>query len=205
MSTNGLCMVGFPEEENGFWFVVQSLSPVWLFVTPWTAALQTSPSFTVPQSLLRLMSIELMMSSNCHPVIPFSFCPQSFLALGSFPMSQLFASGGQSIGSSASASVLPMNIQGWFPLGSTGLISLQPKRFKNLLQHHSSKASILRHSAFFMIQLSYLYMTTGKTIALAIWPFVSKVITLLFNMLSRSVIAFLSRSKHLLISWLKSL
>ena len=115
MSTNGLCMVGFPEEENGFWFVVQSLSPVWLFVTPWTAALQTSPSFTVPQSLLRLMSIELMMSSNCHPVIPFSFCPQSFLALGSFPMSQLFASGGQSIGASVSASVLPMNIQGWFP------------------------------------------------------------------------------------------
>ena len=75
---------------------------------------------------------------------------------------------------------------------------------KSLLQHHSSKASILQHSAFFMVQLSHLYMTTGKTIALTIWTFVGKVISLLFNMLSRFVIAFLSRSKCLLISWLQS-
>ena len=75
---------------------------------------------------------------------------------------------------------------------------------KSLLQHHSSKASILRHSAFFIIQLSYRYMTTGKTIALTRWTFVDKVMSLLFNMLSKLVITFLPRSKHLLISWLQS-
>ena len=85
----------------------------------------------------------------------------------------------------------------------TGLISLQGT-LKSLLQHHSSKASILRRSAFFMVQLSHLYVTTGKTIALTIWIFVSKEMSLLFNMLSRLIIAFLLRSKHLLISWLQS-
>ena len=75
---------------------------------------------------------------------------------------------------------------------------------KSLLQHHSSKVTILQHSAFFIVQLSHLYMTTGKTIALIRWTFVSKVMSLLFNMLSRLVIAFLPRSKHLLISWLQS-
>ena len=84
---------------------------------------------------------------------------------GLFPVSWLFASGGQIIGASASASVLPMNIQGWFPLGLTGLISLLSKGLsKNLFQNHSSKASILWHSAFFTVQLSHPYMTTGKTI-----------------------------------------
>ena len=117
-------------------------------------------------------------------------------------MSQFFASGGQSIGASALASVLPMNIQDWFPLGLTGLISLQSKRFKSLLQHHSSKASILWCSAFFLVQLSHPYMTTGKTIALTRGNFVGKVTSLLLNMLSRLVIAFLPRSKRLLISWL---
>ena len=107
----------------------------------------------------------------CHPpilssVIPFSSCLQSFSASRSFLMSQLFTSGSQSIGASASASVLPMNIRGWFPLGLTDLISLQSKGLKSLLQHHSSKASILLPSVFFMIQLSHPYMTTGKTIAL---------------------------------------
>ena len=97
-----------------------------------------------------------------------------------------------------------MNIQDWFPLGLTGLISLQSKGLsKSLLQHHSSKASVLQHSAFFMVQLLYPYMTTGKIIALTIWNFVSKVISLLFNMLSRLVIAFLPRNKYLLISWLQ--
>ena len=93
----------------------------------------------------------------------------SFPASGSFSGSRLFTSDGQSIGASASASVLPVNIQGWFPLGLTGLISLQSKGlFKSLLQHHCLKASILQHPTFFMVQLSYLYMTTGKTIALTV-------------------------------------
>ena len=112
-------------------------------------------------------------------------------------MSQFFQSGGQSIGVSASTSVLPMNIQDWSPLGWTGWISLQSKGFSSLLQHHSSNASILWHSAFFKVQLSHPYMITGKTIALTRWTFVSKTMSLLFNMLSRLVIAFLPRNKHL--------
>ena len=131
-----------------------------------------------------------------HPTIsssvtPFSSCLQYLPASESFPMNWLFISGGQSIGVSTSASVLPMNIQGWFPLGLTGLISLQSKGLSSLLQHHCSKASILRHSAFFMVQLSHPYMTTGKTIALTRWTFVGKVTSLLFNTLSRFVIASL--------------
>ena len=116
-------------------------------------------------------------------------------------MSQLFTSGGQSIGISASASVLPVNIQGWSPLGWTGWISLQSKGLSSLVQHHSSKASILQCSAFFIVQLSHPCMTTGKTIALTRWTFVGKVMSLVFNMLSRLVITFLPRNKHLLISW----
>ena len=100
------------------------------------------------------------------------------------------------------ASVLPMNIQDWFPLGWTGWISLKSKRLKSLLQHHSSKASILWCSAFFILQFSHPYMTTGKTIVWTRWTFSHKVVSLLFNMLSGLVIAFLPRSKHLLISWL---
>ena len=118
-------------------------------------------------------------------------------------MSQFFASGDQSIGASASASVLPVNFQGLFPLGLTGLI-LQSKRLMSLLQHHSSKTSIPWCSAFFMVQLSHPYMTTGKTIALTRRIFVGKVMSLLFNMLSRLVIGLLPRSKCLLISWLQS-
>ena len=95
-----------------------------------------------------------------------------------------------------------MNIQGGFPLGLTGWISLQSEG--HLLQHHSSKASILQRSAFFILQISHPYMTTGKTIALTRWVFVDKVMSLLFNMLSRCFIAFLPRSKCLLISWLQS-
>ena len=98
-----------------------------------------------------------------------------------------------------------MNIQDWFPLGLTGLISLQVQgTLKSLLQHHSSKASILWCSAFFIVQLSHPYMATGKTIASTRWTFVDKVMSQLFNMLSRLVIAFLPRSQHLLISWLQS-
>ena len=120
-------------------------------------------------------------------------------------MSQFFTSGGQSIGVSASASVLSMNIQDWFPLGWTGWISLESKGFSRiLLQHHSSKASILRCSAFFIVQLSHPYMITGKTIVLTRRTFIGKVMSLLLNMLSRLVITFLPRSKPLLISWLQS-
>ena len=131
--------------------VIQSLSCVQLFATPWTAACQVSLSFTISQSLLKLMSIESVMPSN-HLILccPFS-CPQSFPASGSFPMSRLFASGSQSIGASASASasVLPVNIQTWFPLGLTGSSLCCPRdsqesspapQFKSI---HSSKLSLL--------------------------------------------------------------
>ena len=149
------------------------------------------------------------LSRWCHStisssVVLFFSCLQSFPASGSLQMSQFFASGGQSIGVSASASVLPMNIQDWFPLGWTDWISLQSKGLKSLLQHHSSKASIPHCSAFFIVQPSHSYMTTGKTVVLTRWTFVGKVMSLLFNMLSRLVITFLPRGKHLLISWLQS-
>jgi len=122
----------------------------------------------------------------CHPtisssVIPFSTCLQAFLASGSFPVSQFFASSGHSVGVTPSASVLPMNIQGSFPLGLTGWISLPSKRLESLLQHHTSKASILWCSSFFIAQLSHPYMTTGKTTALTIQIFVGRVMSLLFN------------------------
>ena len=135
----------------------------------------------------------------CHPtflssVAPFSSCRQSFPESGSFPVSQLFTSDGQSIG--ASLSVLPMNIQGWFPLGLTGLISLLSKRLSRVFSSTPVlQIKILRHSAFLMVQLSHPYMTTGKTIALTVWTFVSKVMSVLFNTLSRFVIAFLPGSK----------
>ena len=112
-----------------------------------------------PSSTAGVYSNSCLLSRWCHPaisssVIPFSSCPQSLSASGSFPMSQLFAWGDQSIGVSASASVLPMNTQDWSPLGWTSWISLQSKELWSLLQHHSSKASILQHSAFF-IQVNY--------------------------------------------------
>ena len=142
-------------------------------------------SFTVSWSLLRFMSIELVMVSNAiSSAAPFSFCLQSFPASGSFPVSQIFTSGGQSIGASTSVSVLPINIQDRFPSGLTGLISLLskelPRVFSSTVQN-SSKASILQLSASFMVQLSHPYMTTGKTIAFTIWSFVAKVISLLFS------------------------
>ena len=166
-------------------------------------------SMPCPSPTPGVYSDSCLLSQSCHPtisssVVSFSSCPQSFPASGSFQMSQLFTSGAQSIRVSASASVLPMNIQDWFPLGWTGWISLLSKTLKSLLQHHSSKASILWHSAFFIVQLSHPYMTTGKPMALPRWTFVGKVMSLLFNMLSRLVITFLPRGKCLLISWLQS-
>ena len=162
-----------------------------------------------PSPTPRVYSNSCPLSRWCHPtisssVIPYPSCLQSFRASMSFQMSQFFTSAGQRIGVSASASVPPMNIQDWFPLGWTGWISAVQGTVKSLLQHHSSKTSILRCSAFFIGQLSHPYMTTGKTIALTRWTFVGKVMSLLFNMLSRLVITFLPRSKRLLISWMQS-
>ena len=132
-----------------FVVVVQLLHRVWLFVGPWTARHQASLSFTISQSLLKLMSIESVMPSN-HLVLccPFSSCPQSFPVSGSLPMSRLFASGGQSTGASASA--LPMNIQDWNSLGLIDLLAVQGT-VKSLLQQHSLNASVLWWSAFFMV------------------------------------------------------
>ena len=119
-----------------------------------------------PSPTLRVHQNPCPLSRWCHPiisssVIPFSSCPQSFPASESFQMSQLFASGCQSTGGSASTSVLPMNIQDWSPLGWTGWISLQSKGLSRVLQHHSSKVSILQHSGFFIVQLSHPYMNTS--------------------------------------------
>ena len=113
--------------------VVQSFSYFRFFETPWTAARQVSLSFTISRSLIKLMSIESVMPSN-HLILccPFFSCPQPFPASGSFPMSCLFASSGQSIGASASALILPMNIQGLFPLGLTGLISFLSNRLSRV-------------------------------------------------------------------------
>ena len=131
---------------------------------------------------------------------PFSYHLQSFPASGSFQMSQLFTSGGQSIEVSTSASVLPMNIQDWFPLGWTGWISLQSKGLSRVF----SNITVQKHQ-FFSIQLSsHPYMTAGKTISLTRLDFVGKVMTLLFNMSSRLVITVFPWSMHLLISWLHS-
>ena len=122
-----------------------------------------------PLSFLKFMSIESVVPSN-HLILwhPFSSCPQFFPPSGSFLMSQLFTSDSQSI-ASASASLLPMNNQGWFLLGLIGLISLLSKRFLRVISSNSLKASIFWHSAFFVVQLSHPYMTTGKTIALTIY------------------------------------
>ena len=130
--------------------LVQLLSHVWLFVTPWTAACQASLSIINSQSLLKLMSIMSVMPSNHLTLcIPFFSCLQSLQALGSFLTSQFFTSGGQRIGVSASASVLAMNIQDWFPLGLTGLISFQSKQLSRVF----SNTTVPKHQ-FFGTQLS---------------------------------------------------
>ena len=145
----------------------------------------------------------------CHPtisssVVPFSSCPQSLPASGSFPMSQLVAWGGQSIGVSASTSVLPMNTQDWSPSEWTGWISLQSKGLSRVF----SNTTVQKHQ-FFGTQLSspsnsHIHTWLWSCIALTRWTFVVKVMSLLLNMLSRLVITFLPRSKRLLISWLQS-
>ena len=161
-----------------------------------------------PSPTARLYSNSCPLSQWCHltissSVIPFSSCPQTFPASGSFQMSQLFASGGQSIGVSASTCVLPMNTQDWSPLAWTGWISLQSKGLSRVFsnttvqKHHSSALS-------FIVQISHPFMSTGKTIALNRWTFIGKAMSLLFSMLSRLFITFLPRSKCLFISCLQS-
>ena len=171
-------------------------------MTPWTATHQASLSITNSQSLLKFISIELVMPSNhlilCHP---FLLLPSIFPSIRVFSNESVICirwpknwSFSFSISLSNKYSRLISFRMDWFDL-----LAVQGT-LKSLLQHHSSKASILRHSAFFTGQLSYPCMTAGKTIALTRWTFVSKVMSLLLNRLSRFVIAFLPRSKHLLIS-----
>ena len=175
--------------------VLQSLSCLGLFVTPWTAACQVSLSFTISWSLLKLMSIESVMPSN-HFII----CRPLFLLPSIFPSIRVF--------SNESSLCIRWPKYWSFRISSSneysGLISFRIDWFdllavqgtlKSLLQHHSSKTSILQRSAFFIVQFSHPYMTTGKTIALTRWTFVGKVMSLLFNFLSRFVIAFLPSSK----------
>ena len=170
--------------------VVQSLSHVWLFATPWTAGCQASLFFTISWNLLKLMSVKSMMPSN-HLIL----CQLLLLLLSIFPSIRVFSN----------ELALPIRwLKYWnFSISPSneysGLISFMidwddllvvEGTLKSLLQHLNSKATILWHSIFFMVQLSHLYTTTGKTIALTIWIFVGKVMSLLFNMLSRFVIAF---------------
>ena len=185
---------------------VQLLSHVRIFATPWITPHQASPSITNSRSSLRLASIQSVMPSShliiCHPLL---------LLPPMLPQIRVFSK----------ESTLRMRwLKYWsfsFNISPSkeypGLISFRmdwldllavQRALKGLLQHHSSKASILRHSAFFIVQLSHTYVTTGKTIALTRQTFVGKVMSLLFNMLSRLVITFLPRSKRLLISWLQS-
>ena len=177
-----------------------------LFATTWTAARQASLSITNSRSSAKLMSIESVMPSNHHIL-----CRPLLLVSSMFPSITVFSN----------ESVLHMRWPKYWRFSfnispsneHSGLISFRMDwldllavqgTLKSLLQHHSSKASILQHSAFFTVQLSHPYMTTGKTTALTRWTFVGKVMSLLFNVLSRLIITFLPRSKHLLISWLQS-
>ena len=166
-------------------------------MTPWTAACQASLSITISQSLPKLMSIELVMPSN-HLI----FCCPLLLLPPIFPSIRVFSNDSALTIRwpkywSFSFSISPSNEMGWLDL-----LAVQGT-LKSLLQHHSSKASILRCSAFFIVQLPHPYMTTGKTIAMTSRTFVGKVMSLLFNMLSRLVITFVQRRKHLFL-WLQS-
>ena len=191
----------FKSSDLGIVVVVQLLSRVQLSATPWTATCLTPLSFTICWSLLKLMSIESVLLSNhlilYHPVLWPSVFPRirafsNELALHiRWPKYWIF-----SFSISASNEYSGLISFDWFDL-----LAVQGT-FKSLLQHHISKASILCCSAFFMVQFSHPYMTPGKTIALTIRTFVSKVMSLLFNMLCRFVIAFLLMRKHFFILWL---
>ena len=185
---------------------VQSFCHTWLFVTSWTAAHQASLSITNSRSLIQLVFIASVIPSNhlilCHPLL---LLPSIFPSIRVFSKESVLCISWTKYWS-FSFSISPSN-------GYLGLISFRMDwldvlvfqgTLKSLLQNHNSKTSILWCSAFFMVQLSYPYMTTGKTILLTRWTFVGKVMSLIFNMLSRLVIAFLPRSKRLLILWLQS-
>ena len=185
---------------------VQSLSHVRLFATPRISAHQSSLSITNSRSSLRLMSIESVMPSShlilCCPLLRLPPIPPSIRVFSNestlcmrWPKYWSFSF--SIITSKESPGLISFRMD-WLDL-----LAVQGT-LKSLLQHHSSKASILRHSAFFIVELSQPYMTTGKTIALTRRTFVGKVISLLLNMLSRLVKTFLPRIKHLLISWLQS-
>ena len=183
---------------------VQSLSHVQLFATPWIAARQASLSITNSQSLLKLMSIESVMPSShlilCRPLLLLPPIPPSIRVFSSESTLRMMWPEYWSF----SFNVSPSNEHPGlisFRMDWLDLLAVQGT-LKSFLQHHSSKASILRHSAFFMVQISHPYMTTVKTKALTRWNFVDKVMSLLFYMLCRLVITFLPRSKRLLISWL---
>ena len=185
---------------------VQLLSCVWLFATPWTAALQASLSIIKSRSLLKLMSIESVMPSN-HLILccPLLLPPSIFPSTGVFSNESALHIECPKDGSFSFNISLSNEYSGLisFRMHWLDLLAVQGT-LKSLLQCQSSKVSILWCSAYFIVQLSHSYMTTGKTIALTRWTFVDKVMSLLFNMLSRLVIAFLPRSKRLLISWLQS-
>ena len=182
------------------------LSHVQLFATPWTAAHQASLSITNSQSLLRLMSTESVMPSNhlilCHPLL---LSPSIFSSIRVFSNESVLRIRWPKYWSFC-FSISPSNEYSGlisFRMDWLDLLAVQGT-VKSLLQHHSSKATIFWPSAFFTVQLSHPYMTSGKTIALTRWTFVGKVMSLLLNTLSKLVITFLPRSKRLLISWLKS-
>ena len=185
---------------------LQLLSCVWLFVTPWISARQASLSMTNSQRLLKLMSIESVMPSShlilCRPLLLLPPIPLSIRVFSNKSTLRVRWPKYWSFSFSISpCSEHPGLIS--FRMDWLDVLAVQGT-LESLLQHHSSKASIFRISAFFTVQLSYTYMITGKTIALTRWTFVGKEMSLLFNMLSRLVITFLPRSKHLLISWLQS-
>ena len=185
---------------------VQLLSRVWLFATPWTAAHQASLSFTNSRSPPKSMSIESVMPSN-HLILclPLLLLPSIFPSIRNFSNESTLRIRWPKYWS-FSFNISPSNEHPGlisFRMDWLDLLAVQGI-LKNLLQHHSSKASSLQCSAFFIVQLSHPFMTTGKTIALTRRTFVGKAMSLLFNMVSRLVITFLPRSKRLLISWLQS-
>ena len=186
--------------------VIQLLNRIRLLATPWTAAHRAPLSFTISPSLLKLMSSESVMPSNylilCHPLLLF---PSFFLSIKVFSsesalwiMWPKYWSFSFNISPSSEYSGLMSFRMDWLDL-----LAVQGT-LESLLQHHSPKASILWRLASFTVQLSHPYMTTGKTIAFTRQTFVGNVMSLFFNMLSSLIIAFLPRSKHLLISWLQS-
>ena len=193
--------------QNTFQFSsIQLLSRLRLFATPWIAARQASLSITNSWSSLKLMCIESVMPPShlilCRPLLFLPPTPPSIRVLSNESTHRMTWPKYWSF----SLSIRPSNEHPGlisFRMNWLDLLAVQGTR-KSLLQYHSSKASILWRSAFLIVQLSHPYMTTGKTIALIRWSFVGKVISLLFNMLSRLVTTFLPRRKHLLISWLQS-